>query len=121
MHQYKQLSVWNLAVDFCIDCYNYTAAFPGAEKYGLTSQIRRAAVSIASNIAGGAGLNSDNEFIHFLGIAGGSICELDTQLLIAERLKFINRDDCNEAQTKLTELQHKVYKLITAIKNKQTK
>ncbi len=69
MHNFKELRFWQKAVQFCTNIYNITKSFPPEEKFGLTSQLRRAAVSVASNIAEGASRNGDKEFIHFLSIA----------------------------------------------------
>ena len=87
MKTHKDLDVWKKAVDFVIDIYKITKNFPKDEIYGVTNQIRRASVSIPSNIAEGAGRASDKEFRQFLNIALGSIAEVDTQLLIAFKLK----------------------------------
>ena len=90
---YKDLDVWKLAVDFVKDVYEITGRFPPAEVYGLTGQIRKAAVSIPSNIAEGQGRNSAKEFRHFLAISLGSLAELETQLIIAEKIGYINPDE----------------------------
>jgi len=90
MHNLKELKIWHKAIELSTEVYRLTADFPKEEKYGLTSQIRRAAVSVRSNIAGGAGRNSDKEFIHFLGISNGSSYELQTQLIISKNLSLIN-------------------------------
>ncbi len=88
MHNLKELKIWNKAIDLTVDVYKATASFPSEERYGLTSQARRSAVSIPSNIAEGAGRNSNKEFSNFLGIANGSSYELQTQLVI-KQVKFI--------------------------------
>jgi four helix bundle protein len=79
MHNLKELKIWNKATDLTVDVYKATFGFPSDERYGLTSQIRRAVVSISSNIAEGAGRNSNKEFANFMGIANGSSYELETQ------------------------------------------
>ena len=86
---HKELDVWKKSVDFVTEIYNISRAFPQEEQYGLTSQIRRAAVSIPSNIAEGAARGSDKDFIRFLYIAIGSLVEVETQLIIAKNLHFI--------------------------------
>ena len=91
MHDLNKLKLWHEAIALTTRIYQMTANFPVEEKYGLTSQIRRAAVSIASNIAEGAGRNSDREFIHFLAISNGSSYELQTQLIISRNLKLTGR------------------------------
>jgi four helix bundle protein len=89
MRPHEKLDAWSLAMDFVVEVYRTTEAFPKEEKFGLTSQIRRAAVSIPANIAEGAARRSDKEFIHFLSNAQGSASELDTELIIAHRLGYI--------------------------------
>ena len=89
---HKELDVWKKSMDLVESVYEISKTFPDSEKFGLTSQIRRAAVSIPSNIAEGAGRKSDKEFIQFLHIALGSLNEVDTQYLIAVRLKYIKNN-----------------------------
>ena len=89
MAGYRDLLVWQSAMQIAEDVYHLTEHFPKQEVFGLTSQSRRAAVSVSSNIAEGHGRNSPKEFNHFLGIALGSLAELETQLLLSERLKYI--------------------------------
>nr|WP_263405594.1 four helix bundle protein [Wenzhouxiangella sp. AB-CW3] len=81
---------WKVAVDLVESIYRLTMRFPEQERFGLTAQIRRAAVSVPSNIAEGAGRIGDREFVRFLGIARGSLSELETQLHIAKRLGYID-------------------------------
>lgn len=88
-YTYKDLVVWQKGIDLIEKIYRMTRAFPKEELYGLTSQLRRAAVSIASNIAEGQGRTSTGEFRHFVGMARGSALEVETQLIIAERLQFL--------------------------------
>src|SRR6478752_105162 len=90
MNNYKELKVWQKSVDLAVKRYRSTGNFPREEIYGLTSQIRRSAVSIPSNIAEGAGRNSKKDFNNFLGISNGSSCELETQLIIANRVEFLS-------------------------------
>ena len=85
---FKQLVVWKRAIELTLAIYKLTASFPDSERFGLTSQMQRAAVSIASNIAEGYGKSSKGEYLLFLGHARGSDCELQTQLVIAEGLGF---------------------------------
>ncbi len=90
MHNLKELKIWLKAIDLATDVYRLTASFPKEERYGLTSQIRRSAVSIPSNIAEGAGRNSNKEFNHFLSISNGSSYELQTQLIISKNLELVD-------------------------------
>src|SRR5918998_400467 len=89
MRPHEKLDVWGRAVDFVTVIYRTTDGFPREEKFGLTSQIRRAAVSIPANIAEGAARESPKEFAHFLSNAQGSASELETELLIAQRLGYL--------------------------------
>lgn len=89
MRKHQELRVWQQAMDLVEQIYRVTAEFPDEEKYGLTSQMRRAAVSIPSNISEGAARGSNKDFIRFLFIARGSLSEIETQLLIAQRLSYI--------------------------------
>lgn len=88
MNNFRNLDVWDKAVELATYAYKMTESFPKAEKYGLMSQMRRSAVSISSNIAEGAGRDSKKEFNQFLNISTGSCYELETQLTISQNLKF---------------------------------
>jgi len=105
MHNLKELKIWNKAIDLTVDVYKATSNFPADEKFGLTSQLRRAAVSIPSNIAEGAGRNSKKEFGNFLGIANGSSYELQTQLIISNKLSLLEGDLLEGLLKQIDELQ----------------
>jgi len=111
MHQYKKLKVWQKSMSLSLMVYDITKDFPKEEKYGLTQQIRRSAVSVPSNIAEGAGRISVKEFKYFLRVSYGSICELDTQLMIASKLGFINKEDYYLLIKQLNEIQKMTYSL----------
>ncbi|MFO7618038.1 MAG: four helix bundle protein [Bacteroidales bacterium] len=85
---HKKMDVWKLSIEMVIDVYQLTRSYPVTEKFGLTNQMRRAAVSVPSNIAEGTARNSKKECAHFLRIALGSLTELETQLIISQRLGF---------------------------------
>jgi four helix bundle protein len=85
---YKDLLVWQRSMELCVEVYRMTSTFPDSEKFGLTNQLRRATVSVASNIAEGYGRASTGEYIQFLGHSRGSIYEVNTQLLISQKLNF---------------------------------
>ena len=89
MRDHKELEAWKLSMDIVVDVYKVTTAFPKEEIFGLTAQMRRAAVSIPSNISEGAARNSEKEFVHFLHVALGSAAELETQLIISQRLTYV--------------------------------
>jgi four helix bundle protein len=114
---YKDLKVWRVAVDLVADTYRLTGEFPKHETFGLGSQIQRSAVSIPSNIAEGHARNSDNELNHFLGIANGSLAELETQLIIAERLSYIETGKIQPMLAKCDEIGKMLTGLKKALKN----
>jgi four helix bundle protein len=111
MHNIKELKIWNKAIDLAVGIYELSAGFPSDERFGLTSQTRRCAVSIPSNISEGAGRNTKGEFRQFLGIANGSSYELQTQIVIANKLKFINDKSAEDILNKIDEIQKMNYKL----------
>ena len=114
MHNYKELKVWQKARELVKFIYKLTQKFPKEEIYSLTSQIRRAAVSIPSNIAEGAGHFSNKEFSRFLVIAYSS-CELDTQLILSYDLEFINNDDLKNSASLIDEIQKMLSGLIKSL------
>ncbi|MCP4455355.1 MAG: four helix bundle protein, partial [Planctomycetes bacterium] len=99
-NSYRDLEVWQKAMGLVELCYACTKSFPSEERYGLTDQIRRAAVSIPSNIAEGQTRQHRKEFLQFLSIAQGSLAELETQIQIAERLHYAHADTVREVLTK---------------------
>ena len=113
---YRDLNVWQNAMDLVEDVYKITANFPKEEKYGLISQIRRCSVSIPSNISEGFMRKSTKEYIQFIYIALGSLGELDTQMEIAVRLKFMeSKKDFNE---KLLLIRKQLYGMVKSLKTK---
>lgn len=109
MHNFKELKVWQSSKNLVIDIYKDTENFPKTEIFGLTNQIRRSSVSVPSNIAEGCGRNSDKDLIRFLDIANGSSFELETQLIIANELKFLNDNSFEALCNKLDEVQKMIY------------
>ncbi len=89
---HEKLEVWKRAIDLAVDLYELTKSFPSSEKYGLVAQMRRAAVSVGSNIAEGAGRGTTGYYLHYLSIAQGSLAELETQIIISNRLGFIDNE-----------------------------
>ena len=120
MNNYKELNVWQKAIELVKEVYKLTEHFPNNEQYGLTSQIRRAAVSIPSNIAEGAGRKSNKEFEHFLSISLGSCFELETQVIISQELNFINSDNCNKADELILEIQKMIRGLQKSLQPKKS-
>ncbi len=119
MHNLKELKIWNKAINLATQVYRATENFPSEERYALTSQIRRSAVSIASNISEGAGRNSTKEFIYFLGVANGSSYELQTQLVISSQLGLIDTDTVDDLLNHLVEIQKMNYTFQKSLKNKK--
>lgn len=115
MHNFKNLVVWQKSIDLTTEIYSITKGFPLEEKYGLTSQIRRAAVSVASNIAEGAGRKSNKEFKHFLTISLGSVFELETQIIVACRLDLIDESKVSDIQLRISEIQKMIFSLERSI------
>jgi four helix bundle protein len=112
---FKDLEVWKLSIDFVEDVYKLTNAFPGNEKFGLVPQMRRAAVSISSNIAEGQGRKNSKEFIQFLYITKGSLAEIETQLIICERLGYTS--NLIELTEKMKRIRMMIVGLINALYN----
>ena len=111
MKTYKDLTVWQKSMDLVWEIYRITKKFPGEEVYGLTSQMRRAAVSIPSNIAEGSSHRSRKDYTKFVRIAFGSAAELETQILIAKKLELADEKDFNKAEGLLEE----VLKMLNAL------
>ncbi|PTB93947.1 four helix bundle protein [Marivirga lumbricoides] len=109
MHNYKELKIWSLTIKLAEEVYVLTQKFPDEEKFGLKSQMRRCAVSIPSNIAEGAGRNGQKEFKQFLGIALGSLFELDTQVELSYSFKYISEEDYNSMQESITQIRRMTY------------
>ncbi len=115
MHNLEELKVWNKAMKVAEEIYVLSSDFPSAEKFGLTSQIRRSAVSIVSNIAEGAGRNTKGEFRNFLSIASGSSYELFTQLTLAYKLKLTSQNLVQPILDEVVEIQKMNYSLIKTL------
>jgi four helix bundle protein len=114
MKSHKDLTVYKISIDLVAAVYNLTKNFPVEERFGLTSQLRRAAVSIPSNIAEGAARNSKKEFIRFLYISLGSLAEVETQMEIAGRLNFISEN--KELEEQSIYIRRMLLKLIQSLK-----
>ncbi|MGD1957764.1 MAG: four helix bundle protein [Fulvivirga sp.] len=114
MYKYQDLQVWEKSMDLTTGIYKLTGKLPQKEQFGLVSQINRCAVSIASNIAEGAGRNTNGEFNQFLGIASGSLFELETQLLISVRVGYLKESETTSAIDLIKEIQ----KMLIGLKKK---
>lgn len=114
MKDFKKLNVWQKGIELVSSVYSISKEFPAEEKYGLTSQITRAAVSIPSNIAEGSSRLSEKDYFRFLEIALGSAFELETQLIIIERLEIVNSTELN----RLIEETKSVQKMLSGLMNK---
>lgn len=108
---HKKLDVWKLSMELARTIYRLTACFPNEERFGLVSQMRRAAVSVPSNIAEGAARDSSNEFRNFLSIARSSLSELDTQLDLSQELGFLTEKSRSEVDRLLTRIDKMLYAL----------
>ena len=118
-YSYRELIVWQKAKSLAVHVYNLTESFPRTEIYGLTSQSRRAAVSVISNIAEGQGRLTSGEFLHFLGLARGSLTELEAQLSIALDLKYLDPASHDRIRGELYQVLGLLNRLIEAIKRKR--
>jgi len=116
MKDYKELEVWQKAVILATSLYDVTRGFPDTEKFGLTTQVRRAAVSIPANIAEGWGRGSTKEYVQFLHVARGSLLELETHLIIAHKLGYLTREQSEVAQPQIKSIGMMLNRLIAALK-----
>ena len=115
-YNYEDLIVWQKAMGLVEEIYRLTQHFPREELYGLTSQVRRAAFSVPLNISEGQGRKSKKEFTQFLLIARGSIYELNTALLIAERLRYVSKEDYQKLRQRISEITRMTSGLISSLK-----
>lgn len=120
MKDFKELKVWHKAYALSLAIYEKSRNFPKEELYGLTSQLRRAAVSVGANIAEGCGRRSDGEFIRFLQIARGSVAEVEHHLLLTRDLKFLTSDVHRDLEKKVIEVQRMLTSLVTAIEQRNS-
>lgn len=118
IRNYKDLKVWHEAMGLAEEIYNLSKKFPKDETYGLTSQIRRAVVSIASNIAEGHSRNSTREYIQFISIAIGSLAEVETQLLLAIRLGYLTENSTKTTLQNINKLERMLRSLNRTLKEK---
>jgi four helix bundle protein len=119
LRNFKDLKVWQKSYQLCLEIYRVTRKFPKEEIYTLISQIRRSALSIPSNIAEGYGRKTTPEYIHSLYIAYGSICELETQLLLSGDLGYIETANMKKLEDDLGAVERMLKALIKSLENKQ--
>lgn len=117
MHNYKNLHIWQDGIKLARRIYEVTGDFPANEKFGIISQMTRAAVSIPSNIAEGAGRNSNKDFANFLGIAIGSIFELHTQIVICQQIGLIDETTTKQIEEQINTLQQQIIAYKQRIEN----
>lgn len=116
MKDFRELKVWEKAHQLCLEVYKATASFPKDEMYGLTSQIRRAAMSIPTNIAEGCGRGSDADFAHFLQIAMGSACETEYQLVLSQGLGYLAQDEYSILEASVQEVKRMISSLLKTLR-----
>lgn len=115
MHKFKELEIWKQSKSFCTEIYIITSAFPSEEKFGLTNQLRRASVSIPSNIAEGSSRKSNKDFARFLEISMGSAYEIETQLLISSDLGFLTSEKLNPLIQRIETITKMIYSFQTKL------
>ena len=120
IQSYRNLKVWQKAMDLVVDCYHMTSQFPKFEVYGLASQLQRAAVSVPANIAEGRSLPYTKEFIRHLSIAYGSLAELETHILLSERLRYLPREQSTMLQDQSAEVARMINGLRKSLKQRAT-
>jgi len=120
LKNYKELMVWQKSYQLCLDIYSVTRKFPKEEIYGLSAQMRRAAVSLPSNIAEGYGRKTTADYVRYLYIAYGSICELETQILLAKDLEYIHGSELNSLQQALGDVERALKGLIKYLERKRS-
>ena len=118
MRTHKDLEAWKNSVNLVQDIYQFTGKFPQEELYGLTNQMRRAAISVPSNIAEGAARNSGKEFVRFLSVSQGSLSELETQTIISERLGFLRREESSELLNRMNLVRAQISGLMKYMRKK---
>ena len=116
---FKNLKVWQKAISFAELIYQYSGRFPTSERFGLTSQIRRAVISISANIAEGSGKSTKTDFIRFLHISYGSVKEVENYIILASRLKYLNGSQVEEADTRCQEVSKMIFSFIRVLKRGQ--
>jgi len=120
LKNYQELQVWQKSYQLCLEIYRISRRFPKEETYGLTSQMRRAAVSVPSNIAEGYGRKTTPDYVRALHIAYGSNCELETQMLLSCDLGYIESEEIKRLEASIREVERMLKALIKSLENKQS-
>ncbi|MEO0080860.1 MAG: four helix bundle protein [candidate division WOR-3 bacterium] len=120
LRNYKELTAWQRAYGLCLEVYRLTAEFPKEEKYGLVSQIRRAAVSVPSNIAEGYGRRTTGEYLQSLHVAYASLCELETQVLLVSDLGFLKLEPSRKLKEDVGDVERLLKALIRSLEQKRS-
>ena len=115
VQDFKKLGVWKKAIEFSVEIYKITREFPESEVYGLTSQLRRASVSVSSNISEGCGRSTPREFLKYLHISYGSIKEVENQLIIAQKLEYVKSKVFSGLSVQCNEISMMIYGLIKSV------
>ena len=118
LKNYKELKVWQASYKTCLHIYKVTKQFPKEEMYGLTSQIRRSAVSIPSNIAEGYDRKTTLEYVRFLYIADGSVCELETQTMICGDLGYVRKEKLDQLKKEIGDVERMLKAMVNSLENK---
>lgn len=121
MRNFRKYNIWTDSVNFVTETYSLTRSFPSHERFGLADQLHRASISIASNIAEGASRESEKEFAHFLQISLGSAYEVETQLIIANKLFYINDNQLDNQTHKLYSIEKRLAEMIKRLNLKVPK
>ena len=116
MRDFRKYDIWNDAVNFATEVYKLTSTFPKYETYGLCDQLQRASVSISSNIAEGCSRESERDFAHFLEMSIGSAFEVESQLLIAKNLRYIDDSQYQNMVNKLSQTERQIHALIKMLR-----
>jgi four helix bundle protein len=118
LRSFKELRVWQRSYALCVEVYRLTNRFPREERFGLTAQIRRAAVSAPSNIAEGYSRDTTRDYVRFLWMARGSLAELETQLMVASELQFTEQEESRKMLEGINEIQRMLNALIRSLQGK---
>lgn len=117
MRDFRKYDIWNESIDFSTNIYKITSTFPKYEIYGLCDQLQRASVSISSNIAEGCSRSSEKEFAHFLEMSIGSAFEVESQLLIAKKLGYIDEEQYDCMIATLSSIERQIHSLMIKLRN----